>query len=522
MSKETLNVGDGKDEYVTRLAKLQTIVDGGIVAYPSRFERTHNAVEVADFAEKATLRSADEVFANPTKNIRVGGRIMTFREHGKIAFANIQDASGQLQICFKFEVLGEKVFKFLLDDVDLGDFVGIVGEPFMTKQNKLAVLCAEFVFLGKALRPLPDKFHGLEDTEIKYRKRYLDLIANRETTDRFLTRSKITEGLRTWLISRGFTEIVTRTLQMQAGGALAKPFTTHHNTLDTDYALRIAPELDLKMAIVGGFEKVFEFAMSFRNEGMDPSHLQEFQMLEWYAAYENMDTNMQWTQELLQEILPKTLGKSSFIVFDKKGKEYIVDISKPFKKVTFKDLLAEVDVDIFAEKDVLVKKAIDIGIDATEAKSRSRANLLDDIYKKLVRPNLVDPTFVTHHPGDLKPLARRNDADPRLADSFQLLIAGWEIVNAYSELVDPIAQRKLLEEQAKERKSGDAEAMEVNEEYLTAMEHGMPPITGFGMGVDRLVALVTGQKNLRDVVLFPLMKKEDSGKDGFGKEDSDA
>ena len=511
MSNETLNTGDGKDERVIRLAKLQSIVAEGTMAYPARFERTHSTSEATIFAEKNSLRSADEVFAKPTKNIRVAGRIMTFREHGKIAFANIQDVSGQLQICFKFEVLGEKVFKFLFEEVDLGDFVGIVGEPFMTKQGKLALLCAEFVFLGKALRPLPDKFHGLEDTEIKYRKRYLDLIANRETMDRFLTRSKITEGLRTWLISRGFVEIVTRTLQMQAGGALAKPFTTHHNTLDTDYALRIAPELDLKMAVVGGLEKVFEFAISFRNEGMDPSHLQEFQMLEWYAVYEDMNTNMQWTEEMLREILPKTLGTSSFTVFDKKGKEHTVDISKPFKKISYKELLATVDVDIFAEKDMLVKKAIDIGIDATEAKSRSRANLLDDIYKKLIRPNLVDPTFVTHHPGDLKPLARRNDADPRLADSFQLLIAGWEVVNAYSELVDPIAQRKLLEEQSKERKGGDAEAMEVNEEYLIAMEHGMPPITGFGMGIDRLVALVTGQKNLRDVVLFPLMKKEDSG-----------
>lgn len=512
MSNEPLNTGDGTDERVIRLAKLQSIVDGGVAAFPSRFERTHNAVEAADFSAKNPLRTADEVFANPTKNIRVAGRIMTFREHGKIAFANIQDASGQLQICFKFEVLGEKVFKFIFDEVDLGDFVGVVGEPFMTKQGKLALLCAEFVFLGKALRPLPDKFHGLEDTEIKYRKRYLDLIANRETMDRFIMRSKITEGLRSWLISRGFVEVVTRTLQTQAGGALAKPFTTHHNTLDTDYALRIAPELDLKMAVVGGLERVFEFAVCFRNEGMDPSHLQEFQMLEWYAAYEDMHTNMKWSQEMLQEILPKALGTSSFTVFDKKGKEHTVDISKPFRKVSYKDLLAEVDVDVFASKDELLKKALEIGLDGKESEARSRGNLLDDIYKKLVRPNLIDPTFVTHHSGDLKPLARRNDEDPRLADSFQLLIAGWEVANAYSELVDPIAQRKLLEEQAKERKGGDVEAMEVNEEYLTAMEHGMPPITGFGMGIDRLVALVTGQRNLRDVVLFPLMKKGDSEK----------
>ena len=510
MLNETINTGDGKDEHIIRSAKLQKIVSGGTVAYPSRFDRTHTTQEVVAFSESNPMRASEEVFAGPTKNIRVAGRIMTFREHGKIAFANIQDASGQLQICFKFEVLGEKIFKMLLDDVDLGDFVGIVGEPFMTKQNKLAVLCAEFVFLGKSLRPLPDKFHGLEDTEIKYRKRYLDLISNRETVDRFLTRSKITQGLRTWMLNKGFTEIVTRTLQQQAGGAVAKPFTTHHNTLDTDYALRIAPELDLKMAIVGGYEKVFEFATCFRNEGMDPSHLQEFQMLEWYAAYEDMHTNMKWTEEMLQEILPLALGKSSFTVFDKKNNEHVVDISKPFNKVTFAELLESVGVDIFAEKDVLAKKAIEIGLDAKEVATRSRSNLLDDIYKKLVRPNLIDPTFVTHHPGDLKPLARRNDADPRLADSFQLLIAGWEVVNAYSELVDPVTQRKLLEDQAKEKAGGDAEAMDVNEEYLTAMEYGMPPITGFGMGIDRLAALVTGQKNLRDVVLFPLMKKEDA------------
>ena len=511
MLKEPLDTGDGKDERVIRLAKLNKIIDSGVKANPSRFERTHTTTEATVFAEKSKLRTADEVFAAPKKEIRVAGRIMTFREHGKIAFANIQDASGQLQICFKFEVLGENVFKFLLDDVDLGDFVGIVGEPFMTKQNKLAILCAEFVFLGKALRPLPDKFHGLEDTEIKYRKRYLDLIANRETMDRFLVRSKITEGIRNWLLKKDFTEVVTRSLQPQAGGAVAKPFVTHHNALDTDYALRIAPELDLKMAIVGGFERVFEFAIDFRNEGMDPSHLQEFQMLEWYAAYEDFNTNMKWTEEMLQEAVPAALGKSTFTVYDKKGKEHTVDISKPFKKVTFSELLSSVGVDIFAEKDILVKKAIDIGLDEKEVKARSRANLLDDIYKKLVRPNLIEPTLLLHHPADLLPLARKNDADPRLADSFQLLIAGWEVMKAYSELVDPIAQRKAFEDQAKEKAAGDEEAMEVNEEYLTAMEHGMPPITGFGMGIDRLVALVTGQKNLRDVVLFPLMKKEDSG-----------
>jgi len=510
MSNEPLNTGDGKDEYLTRLAKLRTIVDGGIAAYPSRFERTHSAAEVIALAAKQPLRSSDEVFAKPTTEIRVAGRIMTFREHGKIAFANIQDVTGQLQICFKFEVLGEKVFKFLLEDVDLGDFIGVAGEPFMTKQGKLALLAAEFTFLGKALRPLPDKFHGLEDTEIKYRKRYLDLIANRETMDRFLVRSKITEGLRRWLLNKNFVEVVTRTLQPQAGGAVAKPFITHHNTLNVDYALRIAPELDLKMAVIGGLERVFEFAIDFRNEGMDPSHLQEFQMLEWYCAYEDMHTNIAWTEAMLREVIPVALGTPKFTVYDKQNQAHEVDISKPFKKITYKELLATVDVDIFATKEKLLKKAIEIGLDKKESAEKSRANLLDEIYKKTIRPTLVQPTLLVNHPADLLPLARKNDADPRLADSYQLIIAGWEVVKAYSELVNPVEQRKALEEQAREKAAGDAEAMDVNEEYLTAMEHGMPPITGFGMGIDRLVALVLGQKNLRDVVLFPLMKKEDT------------
>lgn len=496
------------DERAVRLAKLDKIQKAGIKAYPARFERTHTAQEVIDLSQKQTLRDSETVFAAPQKQVRVAGRIMTFREHGKIAFANIQDVSGQVQICFKIDILGEEIFKFLFNDVDLGDFIGVVGEPFITKQGKLAILCAEFTFLGKALRPLPDKFHGVEDTEIKYRKRYLDLIANKETFDRFITRSKITQSIRNWLIKKDFVEIVTRTMQPQAGGAMAAPFVTHHNALDTDFSLRIAPELDLKMAVVGGMERVFEFATNFRNEGMDPSHLQEFQELEWYCAYEDFETGMKWTEDMLRTTLPEATGKSVYTIYDKTGVAHDVDISKPFERITFKDLLAKVGVDIFADKETLVKKAIEVGVAAEEAKTRSRGNLVDDIYKKTIRPSLIQPLFITHHPADLKPLARKNDADPRLADSYQLLIAGWEVVNAYSELVDPLEQRAALEDQAKDKAAGDVEAMEVNEEYLTAMEHGMPPITGFGMGIDRLVTLVTGQRNLRDVVLFPLMKPE--------------
>ncbi len=496
-------------ERLVRIGMVNDIQKAGWKPYAGRFERNRSTREVIDFVEKNTPRSADEVFAGATKNISVAGRIMAFREHGKIAFANIQDASGELQICFKQDVLGTEKFAQIITLVNLGDFIGVSGEPFITKQGKLALLCADFSFLSKTLRPLPDKFHGLSDVEIRYRQRYLDLVANKETFERFVTRSKIVQGLREYLLKKDFLEIQTRTLQPQAGGAMAETFKTHHRALDTSFTLRIAPELDLKMAIAGGFERVFEFAINFRNEGIDPSHLQEFQMLEWYCAYENFETGMKWTEEMLRDVLTKATGKTVFTVYDKEDKAHDIDISKPFKRVTFAELLKTKGVDMFADKKTLLAQAKEFGLRVEELEKRSRANILDEIYKKTIRPTLVEPIFVTHYPADLVPLARTLDEDPRIAESYQLLVSGWEIVKGYSELVDPIKQRKAFEDQAKAKKEGDVEAMEVNEEYLTAMEHGMPPVTGFGMGIERLVTLFTGQKNLRDVVLFPLMKNED-------------
>lgn len=504
--QQTTNIND---ERAVRLDKLRQIEALGIQSHPDQFEKTHTINDILRYGEQETVRSNEEVQANPQPTFRTAGRIVGLRRHGKMFFADIQDETGVLQLCLFQNVLGETIYQQLFDFLDLGDFIGVYGELATTRQGKLALVTTEAKLLGKALRPLAGKFHGLEDTEKKYRQRYLDTIADRESFNRFLVRSRLVQSIRTRLLGKHFTEIATRTLQPQAGGAVAKPFITHHNALDQDFALRISPELDLKTAIISGFDRVFEFAINFRNEGIDPSHLQEFQMLEWYCAYENFERGIEWTTEIMRECIPEALGANTFTVYDRQGSAYEIDITDPFRRVTFGELLAEQGVDIFAPKEDLAVIARQNGLSEEEIRTRSRGNLLDDIYKKLVRPNLIQPTFITHHPADLLPLARQNDTDPRLADSYQFIIASWEVVKGYSELVDPRRQRAMLEEQSRAKVGGDEEAMTVNEEYLVAMEHGMPPITGCGIGIDRLVTLITGQKNLRDCVLFPLMKPDD-------------
>ena len=348
---------------------------------------------------------------------------------------------------------------------------------------------------------------GLKDRESCYRERNIDLMTNPDTFKRFKIRSDVVREIREFFHERDFIEVETRTLQPQAGGAMAKVFDTHHNALDHDFVLRIAIELDLKMACSGGFERIFEIGKNFRNEGIDPSHLQEFTMLEWYCAYKDLDTNMQWTEELLKRICEKVLGTTQVEVLDKDENPVTVDFGKQFAKARFPDLLKEhAGIDMFTISDEdLRAKAKELGIKGYA--ESGRANLLDDIYKKTARPLLVEPTFLFDYPEDLKPLARPNGDGT--ADVFQLIVAGWEVVNSYGELVNPITQRELLERQAAAKAGGDDEAMEVDEVFLRAMEHGFPPMTGSGIGIDRLVALLTGQPNLRDVVLFPTMKPRD-------------
>ena len=374
----------------------------------------------------------------------------------------------------------------------------------------------QVTFLSKALRPLPEKFHGMHNKEQCYRERNIDLVSNADTFRRFTLRSHMIREIRRFFEEKHFLEVETGILQGQAGGAMAKVFTTHHNALDHDFVLRIALELDLKRAVGGGMERIFEIGKNFRNEGSDPSHLQEFTMCEWYAAYEDLETNKKWTEELFHRLTENVFEKTVFSVVDTEGKKTEIRFDKKFEEKRFPDLLQEyANIDMFTATDEEVRaKAKEVGVE--NINGVGRGNLLDDIYKKTARPNLIQPTFVFDYPEELKPLAAPNGDGT--ASCFQLVINGWEVVNSYGELIDPQVQRTLLEEQAKAKAQGDEEAMEVDEIFLKAMEHGFPPMTGSGFGIDRLCAIFTGQPNLRDVVLFPTMKPEKKGEKEREKE----
>jgi len=405
--------------------------------------------------------------------------------------------------------LVEDKYKFL-KKLDLADFIGVSGELFTTKHGELTILVSDYTLLGKTLRPLPEKFHGLNDQEAKYRYRYLDLITDPSTYDRFVMRTALIKELRRQLDSQNFIEVETPILTSVPSGATAKPFSTHHNALDIDVSLRIAPETYLKRCIVGGFDRVYEIGKCFRNEGIDPSHLQEFTMLEYYASYWNFEDNMDFTEKLISTTIQKLKGTLVIDVKDKDGNVESIDFSTPWPRVEFAELIKkDCDIDILEfhqDADGLREKIKKEGIVIEKIGSMGYGNLCDALYKKVSRPKLIQPTFVIKHPIDTKPLARQNDENAKLADTFQVLVNTWEIVNAYSELVDPIDQRERLITQASAKAQGDDDAMPMDEDYLLAMEHGMPPISGWGMGIDRIMSLLTNQDNLKDVVLFPLMR----------------
>jgi lysyl-tRNA synthetase class 2 len=362
------------------------------------------------------------------------------------------------------------------------------------------------------LRPLPEKWHGLTDTETKYRKRYLDLISNKETFDRFKFKSDFIWELRKFYKENGFDEIDTPVLANSASGALAKPFKTHYNALDLDVYLRIAPEIYLKEAIVGGFDKIFEVARVFRNEGMDSSHLQEFNMIEHYAAYWDFKDNMNFTEKMITNVVEKMKGSLIIKIYNRNDELVEVDLKTPWRRVSFRELLIEdcgIDIDEYENVNDLRDAIKEKGIQIEDMEKLGRGNLIDALYKKVSRPKLINPTFLINHPIDLSPLARKNDENPMITDRFQLIINGWEIVNAYSELIDPIDQKQRFEEQMIAKESGDEDAMSKDDDYVEAMEYGMPPVSGWGMGVERIVALLTEQKNLRDVVMFPLLRPKD-------------
>jgi lysyl-tRNA synthetase class 2 len=487
-------------EYHDRLRKMNELREMGINPYPSRFESKHS---VADAIAKGEGK---------LREVTIRGRLMTVREHGKLAFANLKDFTGTIQICFMQDVLGKDRYK-LLRKLDMGDFLGCSGELFYTKHGQLTVLVREYEILGKTLRPLPEKWKGLQNQEAIYRQRYLDLAMNDESMNRFMLRSRLISLLRTYFEKAGFTEVETPVLAPKASGATARPFKTHHNALDFDVYLRIAPELYLKRCIAGGFERVFEFARCFRNEGMDPSHLQEFTMLEYYAAYWNYEDNMRFTEDFITYAIKELFGTLKVDVRGRDGKMKKVDFSAPWPRKDFGQMIKKdsgINIyDFEDDADALAKAIKKAKIKIEDMDKMGYGNLCDALYKKVSRPKLIKPAFVINHPASTKPLARRSDSNPQVCETFQLLVNTWELVNAYSEIVDPLDQRERFINQAMASAGGDEDAMEIDSDYLTCMEHGMPPISGLGLGIDRLITLLTNQDNLRDVTLFPLMRPTD-------------
>lgn len=489
---------NNKTDEQIRLEKLNALKAIGINVYPEKFDKQKNLKDCLNLKEGDKISTA--------------GRLITFRDMGKLTFGHLQDFSGKMQIAIKQDEVGKDNYKILLKYIDIGDHLGVKGEIFITHKGEKTILVKQWTFLGKALLPLPEKWHGLKDREIAYRQRYLDLIANRETMERFQLRSNFIRALREFYWSKGFYEVETSTLLHKATGAHATPYKTHNNALDIDVYLRISHELPLKELIIGGYDKVFELGKAFRNEGHDPSHLPEHTHLEHYCAYWNYEDNMKFTEEMFDYLFEKLKLKRKIIVKDKNGRKNEVDFKTPFKRVNYVELIKKdcgIDITKIHDEKILLKEIQKKKIQIENMENMGFATLIDNLYKKVSRPKIVNPTFLYYYPVALQPLARRNDANPNIVDQFQLVVNGWELLKAYSELVDPIDQEQRFAEQAKLQAKGDQEAMEGDPEYITAMKYGMPPISGWGMGIERTLAILTQQENLRDVVLFPLMRPKE-------------
>ena len=465
--------------------------------YPDKYERTH------------LLKDARKL-EDGTTDVSVAGRIVFMRKMGKLSFIRIRDLEADLQLELKVDMVGEEKYDFFKKLFDGGDFIGASGEIFTTQTGEKTLRVYDFKFLGKALRPLPEKFHGLSDTELKYRERYVDLISNEESRRVFLGRSKFYAFVHKYLGENGFLQVETPIMQTAVCGAAAKPFFTHHNALDMDMNLRIAPETYLKQCIAGGFDKVYEVAKCFRNEGMDTEHLQEFTQIEWYASYWNFEDNINFYQGFIRNLLLELRGttqieyKDSVLDFGKENWDRINYVEE-MRKIFGFDFLEIDDPQVLKEK--IVEKGLFTLNELDEYKSLSQ--IIDFVYKKKIRADIIQPTIIYNYPAVLIPLARRNDDDNRIIDVFQVVACGTELCKAYSELVNPEIQRQNFEDQAKAKMQGDDETMELDEGFMGAMEQGMPPISGLGFGIDRLMMLIYNQESIRDVVLFPTMKKKD-------------
>lgn len=475
-----------------RLKKLKILQIAGSNSYPTSTGREMTTGETVTKFSKLLKKKA----------LKLAGRVMAIRGQGGLVFFDFADGTGTLQGMLKRGETKEDVLESFGDIVDIGDFIEVKGKLFTTKRKEKTILVSEWTMLSKSLRPLPDKWHGLQDVEERFRRRYLDTLMSPEVKERFVKRSKIISEARAFLDKAGYLEVETPVLQPLAGGATAEPFKTRHNALDTNLNLRIAPELYLKELLVGGFEKVYELSKNFRNEGIDVTHNPEFTMLEFYEAYSDAGKQIVFVEKLLRTVVKKTIKKNE-IIFD--GEK--IDFSKKFVVVKYFDLLKRYALipnpeTATREELILAAKQLAVPVGDKEAPEK----IMDNIYKKSCRPKLIQPTFIVDYPTASSPFAKRKENNLKLIDRFQLIAGGLEIVNAFSELNDPVDQRERYLEQDKKRKGGEAEVSPSDETYLEAMEYGMPPAGGVGIGIDRVVMLLTDQKNIREVILFPILK----------------
>lgn len=475
-----------------RMEKLKELQSQGKDPYKiTKFDVTNSSLEIIENFDKFDQ-----------KEVVVAGRMMSKRIMGKASFCHIQDATGRLQSYVSTNDLGEESYK-AFKSYDIGDIIGIKGFVFKTKTEEVSIHAKEVVLLSKSLRPLPEKFHGLKDMDLRYRQRYVDLIMNPEVKDTFILRSKILREIRNFMTNKGYMEVETPMLTTVATGDAARPFITHHNTLDLQMYLRIAPELNLKRLIVGGFDKVFEIGKNFRNEGMDIKHNPEFTNMEWYSAYEDYNDMMNISEELISTVAKNVLGETK-ITYG----EYEIDLTPSWRRITMIDAIKEVtgvDFNLINTDEEAQKIAKEKGVEFEEIKN-TRGHIINEFFETFVEETLIQPTFIMDYPVEVSPLTKRRSDDPRLVERFELFIGGREYGNAYSELNDPIDQYERFLKQVEAREKGDEEAGGMDEDFVTALEIGMPPTGGMGIGLDRLIMLLTNSASIRDVLFFPTMK----------------
>ncbi|MBT0654239.1 lysine--tRNA ligase [Geomobilimonas luticola] len=480
-----------------RRRKLDAMWEAGINPFPNDFKPSHTSRDLADAYGHVT-----DIEDNPA-TFTVAGRIIARRSFGKAAFVQLQDRKGRMQLYVKKDSVGDEAFE-RFETFDIGDIVGAMGKPFRTKTGELSLHASEMRLLTKSLLPLPEKFHGLTDVETRYRQRYVDLIVNPEVREVFIKRSRVINLIRAFMTGRDFLEVETPMMQQIPGGATARPFVTHHNALDMELFLRIAPELYLKRLVVGGFERVFEINRNFRNEGISVRHNPEFTMMEFYQAYATFEDLMDLTEELLCHVAQELLGTLDFTY---QGLD--ISFKRPWKRLTVKEAILEygdIDAKSLEDRDLAYAYARQIGLDLPQ--DIGYGKLITEIFEEVAETKLIQPTFITAYPTEVSPLSRKNDQDPDIVDRFEFFCAGREMANAFSELNDPIDQKERFLAQVAAKDKGDEEAHYMDEDYIRALEYGLPPTAGEGIGIDRLVMLLTDSPSIRDVILFPQLKKE--------------